>query len=183
MLPIFPCLRFLPHSGDVRMDYYCWWVLSVRVMCTSTARNKTDRCTRADVPNFAEYCCNVRCIRDSCTLFLLCGKLSSCPSPELGWDHKPSICYRSQEYCIRDCSAAGIAQCYSGDLAEPFASQKALKLLLRCTNKMLFLDFLTHPSTEKGSAMYRTGWLVRSRLGGGRFRITTAKKLEKGIKL
>lgn len=30
--------------------------------CTSTAWNKTDGCTTADVPIFAVYCCNVHCV-------------------------------------------------------------------------------------------------------------------------
>ena len=119
---LFDCLCFLPHSGDVRMDYCCWWMLSVRGMCISTAWNKIDGCTTADVPNFPAYRCNVRCFRDSCTLFLLSGKSPSCHSPELGWDNKPSICYSSQEYCIRDCSPACIVQ----PCSECFESSRAI---------------------------------------------------------
>lgn len=34
----------------------------MRGMCISTAWNKIDGCTTADVPNFPVYHCNVRCV-------------------------------------------------------------------------------------------------------------------------
>lgn len=109
---LFHCC-FLPHSGDVRMDYCCWWMLSVRGMCISTAWNKIDGSTMVDVPKFPANHCSVRCVPGiPAVYFCSAGSLS----PELGWDNEPSVCYSSQEYCIRDCSPACKAQPCSGCL-------------------------------------------------------------------
>lgn len=49
-------------------------------MCTSTAQNKTDGCTTADIPNFAVYCCNVHFVLGIPALYL-CSLRSYPPLP------------------------------------------------------------------------------------------------------
>lgn len=157
--------------------------------CTSTAWNKTDGCTTAGVPKFAVYCCNVHCVLGIPALYfcsvgshpplgvILPSQSRTWPRPQtFNLLQQPRVLYKGL-FCSRRCTAL------LRGLAEPFASQKALKLLLRCTIKTVFLDFLTYPNKYRKRECNGTGWLLRSRLGGGRFRISTAKQPEKGIKL